>query len=57
MMASRASRKFGFAGESFMPSVTSLRMSWLPIAKPCLTTMLARASHSAAHQTLPALWT
>ena len=44
-------------GESFMPSVTSCRIIWLPAAAPSLLIRLARASHSVTHQTSPWLWT
>src|SRR5688500_7037994 len=56
-MALRACRKVGFAGERFIPSVSSWRMSWLPMAHPCLLLRLALASQSAEHHPSPWLCT
>ena len=56
-MASRACKKVGFTGDSFIPSVTSWRMSLLPLVHPDFVIRLARASHNAMHQTSPWLWT
>src|SRR5262245_31828275 len=53
MIASRSCRKVGLAGERFMPSVTSCRMSWLPTAKPYLLISLTRASHNVTHHSSP----
>src|SRR5690242_9944037 len=57
MMASRAWRKVGLAGASFMPSVTNCSTIWLPEAAPNLLIKFARTSQSVTHQTSPWLWT
>ena len=56
-IASRAWRNVGFAGDSFMPSVTSRIAIWLPAAPPSLLIRFARTSQSATHHTSPWPWT
>ncbi|OPZ17227.1 MAG: hypothetical protein BWZ10_01241 [candidate division BRC1 bacterium ADurb.BinA364] len=55
-IASRASRKVGSPGDSFMPSTTSRIARSLP-AKPCFRISAVRHSHSAEHQISPRRWT
>src|SRR5882672_10406042 len=45
-IALRACKNVGFAGDRFMPSVTSCRINWFPVAEPYLAINLARASHN-----------
>src|SRR6187455_2597933 len=56
-MASRACRKLGLGGLSFIPSVTSCRINSLPTEYPCLRMRFARASHKTAHQISPSACT
>src|SRR5262245_8825652 len=55
IMASRACRNVGCAGVSFSPPITYRNMRGSAVSGPCTDTRLTKTSHSAQHQTSPAL--
>ena len=57
MIESRDCKNVGFAGASFMPSVTSLITMLFPATAPSLLISAARTSQSVTHHTSPWLWT